>query len=115
VNFLADQTGGDPISQDSTGQFFYDWKNPPIPNVTDDPGVPGQGTANPPSIFQSHRVAKIAGIYYDPSYGKKYTSLDDMESKAIDGYVKNSTYQGSIRFVFQMPPAGGSNLREDPP
>ena len=52
-------------------------------------GTPAQGNAKPPELFDSHALAVVNGVYYDPSYGLIYSSLQDMEDQAIDGY-----YQG---------------------
>lgn len=49
-------------------------------------GVPGQGTSNPASFFNDHYLVQVAGKYYDPSYGTVYTSIDQFESNAIAGY-----------------------------
>ena len=56
--------------------------------VTDLPGVPGQGTTNPQSIFDNHVLVLFKGVYYDPSYGKSYNSLADFEDRAVVGFVK---------------------------
>jgi hypothetical protein len=53
-------------------------------------GLPGQNTATPyVKIFGGHAVAKYNNIYYDPSYGVTYTSIQDFEEKAIFGYGVN--------------------------
>lgn len=57
------------------------------PSVTDLPGLPGQGSANPASLFGNHKLVKLGPGYYDPSYGKSYTSLQDFEDNAIEGIV----------------------------
>ncbi|MCC7293934.1 MAG: hypothetical protein IT449_17885 [Phycisphaerales bacterium] len=65
-------------------QSSYLWR---FAEVTDSTGVPGQGTDNPLSCFSNHQLVKIAGQYYDPSYGKVYASLADFDAQAISGYV----------------------------
>jgi hypothetical protein len=64
----------------------------PWSELVDLDGMSAQGTSNPKSHFLSHhRVAFINGTYYDPSYGKMYTGLDDMEEQVIAGfYVERS-------------------------
>jgi hypothetical protein len=55
--------------------------------VTDAYGLPGQGTPNPRTDFlYGHTVVKIDGVYYDPSYGEKYSCLQDMQDRAIAGF-----------------------------
>jgi len=54
--------------------------------------MPGQGNANPASLFERHNVACIGGKYYDPSYGASYNSLQEIDD-AMDGFYhhpKNS-------------------------
>ena len=53
------------------------------------PGIPAQGNADPLAMFGDHAVAFMTGKYYDPSYGKIYLSLQDMESQAVEGYIRN--------------------------
>ena len=38
-------------------------------NVTDDPGIPGQSNADPPSNFNNHFIVGYGGQLWDPSYG----------------------------------------------
>ena len=57
--------------------------------VTYETGIPAQGhTVNPkpPASFPDHMLAIVNWIYYDPSYGLTYSSLQDMENQMIDGY-----------------------------
>ncbi len=63
----------------------YSWR---FAEVTDDTGVPGQGTTNPKSLFSNHQVVKIGTQYYDPSYGVTYSSLADIDDNAVDGYYE---------------------------
>ena len=37
--------------------------------MTDDPGIPGQSNANPPSNFNNHFIVGYGGQLWDPSYG----------------------------------------------
>ena len=50
-------------------------------------GIPGQGTSNPHSIFWNHALAVVHGKFYDPSYGKIFTSLLQVDDESFDGYV----------------------------
>jgi hypothetical protein len=52
--------------------------------VKDATGVAGQGNSNPASLFNNHQVV-IGGVYYDPSYGIKYSTLQDIDN-SIDGF-----------------------------
>ncbi len=66
------------------GENSYSWK---FAEVTDQNGIPGQGNPNPASLFGNHQVV-IDGQYYDPSYGKKFASLKDIDDNTIDGYFR---------------------------
>jgi hypothetical protein len=67
----------------------YQWR---YSEVTDAPGVPGQGNLNPAALFEFHYLLKRSGKYYDPSYGKEYGSFDDFETAALAGYFAKGTY-----------------------
>jgi len=72
----------------AAGNDCYNWDG--TPEVSDDPGIPGQGSANPASFFNNHQFVYSAATseYYDPSYGVKYdANLLDF-AKALDGYYK---------------------------
>ena len=56
--------------------------------ITYTSGTPAQGNAKPPELFDSHALAVVNGVYYDPSYGLSYSSLQDMEDQAIEGYYQ---------------------------
>ncbi len=62
----------------------YNWK---FAEVNDEPGIPGQGNPNPASLFSNHQVV-ISGQYYDPSYGLKHASLEEIDDNAIDGFYR---------------------------
>ncbi len=62
----------------------YKWK---FAEVTDASGVSGQGNNNnPASWFGNHQVVFISNQYYDPSYGVVYSSLQNIDNNAIDGF-----------------------------
>ena len=82
---------------------YNPWPGPPVvtannqyvwagADVTRAPGIMGQNTLYPASIFGSHFVAYIDGIYYDPSYGASYSSLLNLDSQAISGFFITSTF-----------------------
>jgi hypothetical protein len=70
------------------GATSYNWK---FAEVNDAAGIPGQGNANPASLFNNHQVV-ISGQYYDPSYGVQHASLQDIDDNAIDGFYIGGTY-----------------------
>ena len=47
------------------------------------PGIPGSCTITPASHFGNHQIAKIDGVYYDPSYGSSSASLNELKLKSI--------------------------------
>jgi hypothetical protein len=55
-------------------------------------GINGQGGIPSERIFLSHSFIKFGtGNYYDPSYGVKYTSADNFEANALDGFYNYKT------------------------
>lgn len=75
-------------------------------DAVDQPGVPGQGNANPPEIFNGHWITLYNNKYYDPSYGTSQvtgTSKDKVyEDGSLDGFAapasrcrKNDTTMGT--------------------
>ena len=56
--------------------------------ITYTSGTPAQGNTKPPELFDSHALAVVNGVFYDPSYGQTYSSMQDMENKVIDGYYR---------------------------
>jgi hypothetical protein len=65
------------------GATSYNWVKP---EVTDAPGIEGQGNNNPASIFGNHQIVQIGTTLYDPSYGKTFSSLADIDNQAMAGY-----------------------------
>ena len=53
-------------------EYYWD---PATVEVVDNAGVGGQNTVNPKGHFSDHWIVRINGEYYDPSYGKKFGSL----------------------------------------
>jgi hypothetical protein len=56
--------------------------------------IKGQNNADPAADFNNHQVAMYTDAggtttYYDPSYGKTFTSLDDFNTKAIAGFFQH--------------------------
>jgi hypothetical protein len=62
---------------------YYNFKMNSV--VVDLSGVPGQNTENPAAIFSNHEIAKINGVYYDPSYGRKYDTWQDLIISSFAG------------------------------
>ncbi len=77
--------------------------NPPCPSfpyqsgngVKKLPGIPGSCTKSPASHFGNHQIAKIDGVYYDPSYGTSCLSLTELKNNALSAWgfvsLSNST------------------------
>jgi hypothetical protein len=59
---------------------------PAKPQVRYSKPAAAQGNSNPPGLFPNHALVRIGKMYYDPSYGVKYESLQDFQDKAISGF-----------------------------
>ncbi|MGF1634360.1 MAG: fibronectin type III domain-containing protein, partial [Phycisphaerae bacterium] len=71
------------IDDGSTDGNRYAWT---YAQFLDQPGIKGQGgVENPRSWFKVHYIVERKNLYYDPSYGKSYTSKRDFELKAVAG------------------------------
>jgi len=98
-NFPTSGTSHNPIypyvNYNASGQYplfnnnQYVWT---YADVTDAPGIPGQNSANPASLFGNHQIAEINGTYYDPSYGVTYNNLLQMDSQSIAGFFTFGEY-----------------------
>ena len=54
-------------------------------------GAPGQGNADPFSVFDNHYIVRYNGRFYDPSYGGKvYNDQDEWEEASLDGFHKKA-------------------------
>jgi hypothetical protein len=53
-----------------------------------------QNNTNPLASFPNHAVVRIGTKIYDPSYGQTYTSLQDFQDKAIDGFYTRDVVPG---------------------
>ncbi|MEO6904258.1 MAG: hypothetical protein ABI315_14055 [Bacteroidia bacterium] len=74
------------------------------------PGIPGSCTITPASSFGNHQVTKIDGIYYDPSYGTSYTSLEEAKLNSLAGWgILNLS--GNIAYYYSKNLAVG-NFKE---
>ena len=83
--------------------------------VADKPGLPGQNTANPKSHFGDHRIVKIDGKYYDPSYGTQFATLQAWEDASVMGfYTIGELPDNNVRLVFRKNPVG-LNIKTNPP
>jgi hypothetical protein len=69
--------------------------------VTDDPGVKGQGPIDDPkSQFLTHVIATVDNVFYDPSYGNKYSGqnkLSDFENNAIAGFTHSVLVDNTVQ------------------
>ena len=68
----------------ANGTWIYEWGA--TEEVKDKPGIKGQGTDNPRAMFTGHIVAQIGGKIYDPSYGLKFNTLQDLEDTEVVGF-----------------------------
>jgi hypothetical protein len=50
------------------------------------PGIPGSCTRSPASHFGNHQIAKIDGVYYDPSYGASFSNLSELKTKSLSAW-----------------------------
>lgn len=73
-----------PAMTDTAYSFMYS-------EVADAMGISGQTALNPASMFSTHIMAFIGGIYYDPSYGNTYPSIEAFKNNALAGWY----YSGS--------------------
>jgi len=89
----------------------YNWVN--TPDVTYQSGIPAQGNTMPPAFFGDHGVAVVNGIYYDPSYGQTYSSLQDMANKVIDSYWRNPGIPAGT-ILFRKKDTSSVGLKEMP-
>ena len=72
----------------TSGNTNYPYK---LSEVTDLPGIRGQGNNNPKSYFADHAVVWYNGTYYDPSYGKTASNLINYRDNALDGWLDVDT------------------------
>jgi hypothetical protein len=76
-------------------------------NCRRQPGVAGQGNANPPAAFQNHFIVLYTptGRFYDPSYGTSAVDQTAWEAAAIDGLShetagpQDTGYKRSLRLA----------------
>ena len=102
-NFIGNRTSGDKKYPylDEAGKPF---------EVTKLPGVRGQNSDDPLAVFRFHQIAYINNIYYDPSYGLSYTSLDEMTKEAVAGFYTMISVDPVI-FHIQKQATGGDVLK----
>lgn len=100
-NLAFNQSGG--FQYDSGDKNRLTWGS--FAEVLDEDGDDGQNNANPNPIFENHQVVLFNNQYYDPSYGKVYTSLADLETKAIAGFyilgVRMVGSENKVAFFFK--------------
>lgn len=85
----------------------YDWS---WTEVSDLDGIEGQNTDNPASYFGNHELLFIDGTYYDPSYGKTYSSKDNFHTSSLAGFWREST---KIVYESETFDINGDGDRED--
>jgi hypothetical protein len=89
IPFAAKTTTGDIEDFIRNADKSYNWIG--SPEVTDQPGVPGQNNSNPSSNFNNHQLVFYKGKFYDPSYGLSYNSETELSEKAIEAFYKEVT------------------------
>lgn len=70
------------------GSTSYNWS---YEEVNDASGIPGQGTANPASLFGNHQMVFVNGQYYDPSYGTQHPDLAHIQT-SLAGFLVSGIY-----------------------
>lgn len=68
------------------------------PDVYTQPGVPAQGQPDPISIFHDHVLVLLDHVYYDPSYGRTYPSLDAFYDNLAGWVVLGSGNEMAMHF-----------------
>jgi hypothetical protein len=87
--------------------WSYEWGA--TEEVKDKPGIAGQGTDNPRAMFSDHVVAQFEGKIYDPSYGRKFDTLQDLEDAELVGFGAPDVVAGTTDqffWTFKKNPAG---------
>lgn len=99
--FSLHQTEAFLTKNNDTSVIVKDWgfTNPPSGpvnhpyivgvDVTDLPGIAGQGNPDPPGSFNGHWITKSGGYYYDPSYGTSPVNQGN-----IDKNYENAAFAG---------------------
>ena len=68
-------------------------------------GCPGQNNSQPAAFFMLHYILKVAGTYYDPSYGVTYGDEADFVNN-LSGFWKSAA-SGHAFFFRQNTPSIG--------
>ena len=71
-----------PVNSAPCSDFAYSGKG----SIKKLPGIPGSCTITPASNFGNHQIAKIDGVYYDPSYGVSFKTLDEVKLNSLSGW-----------------------------
>jgi hypothetical protein len=89
-----------------------DWAISAADYWPDENNVEGQNQSEPPGLLNFHDLAYINGVYYDPSYGLTYNSLQQLQDTLFTGFYK-AYYKldpngpnGTWVFVSRQMPAG---------
>jgi hypothetical protein len=85
------------------GKWVFEWLDKK--DATYDAGpLPGQNSDNPPGWFPNHAIVQIGGLYFDPSYGAKYTDEKDFQSQAIVGFYWTEVVPANGNRIFHIRP-----------
>ncbi|MBS1914035.1 MAG: hypothetical protein JST22_18755 [Bacteroidetes bacterium] len=68
------------------------------PDVFSKPGLAGQGEPDPMSLFHDHALVLIDGVYYDPSYGRTFASLDEFVNSIAGWAVESVANESQVHF-----------------
>ncbi|HVZ42022.1 MAG TPA: hypothetical protein VHI13_22275 [Candidatus Kapabacteria bacterium] len=68
------------------------------PDVYSRPGLPAQGEPDPVALFRDHSVVFLDGMYYDPSYGRTYSSLDEFYNYIAGWVVRGQANELAVNY-----------------
>ena len=86
VNTFANPAEVKFMRQNAQDEWEYYWG---AAEIDDRPGLPGQNTANPKSLFEVHVLVEIGGKYFDPSYGTgPFDTLKAWEDLSVAAFAK---------------------------
>ncbi len=87
---------------------------PPTPEVFTLPGLPGQGVARPPTLFNVHFVVKAGDRVLDPSFGRPFVNEDAWESALLDGHRGTCVWWGPYAAMQDPPGSRETTFRASP-
>lgn len=102
---------GDSVYFNFRNSTTYFWKN--IAEVHYTLGTPGQNNPKPAALFTNHQFIWVeqTQTWYDPSYGLKYFSVQDMDA-TLSGFFR---FGNDASFLLRTNPSGVQVKIEDIP